>query len=52
MLIQFAWSNNTQRLKVSIRPKGFLGFGTSKTSKNVFKPQKVNSDAFCHKIKL
>ena len=35
-----------------IRPKGFLGFGTSITSKNVLKPKKVNSEATCHKIKL
>ena len=38
--------------KVSIWPKCFLGFGISLTSKNVFKPKKVNSDAFCYKIKL
>ena len=39
-------------LKVSLWPKKvfFLGFGISITSKNVFKPKKVNSDAFCHQI--
>ena len=30
----------------------FLGFGMSITSKNVFKPKKVSSSAFCHNIKL
>ena len=32
--------------------KVFLGFGISLTSENVFKPKRVNSDVFCHKIKL
>ena len=39
-------------VKVSIWPKDFFRFGISITSKNVFKPQKLNSDAFCHKTKL
>ena len=39
-------------LSVYTAKKGLLGFGISITSKNVFKPKKVNSDAFCHEIKL
>ena len=48
------WKSNLRcgLFKLSIRPKGVLGFGISITSKNVLKPKKVNSDAFCHKIKL
>ena len=41
-----------QFLKCPYSQKFFLGFGISVTSKNVFKPKKLNSDAFCHKIKL
>ena len=36
-------------LKLFMRPKGFLGIGISIASKNVFKPKKVNSDAFAIK---
>ena len=32
--------------------KVLLGFGISITSKNVFKPKKVNSDPLSHKTKL
>ena len=43
---------NVTMLKCPYGQNGFLGFGISITSKNVFKPKKSNSDAFCHKIKL
>ena len=43
---------NVTMLNVHTAKRVFLGFGISITSKNVFKPKKLNSDAFCHKIKL
>ena len=36
-------------LKCPYGQKVFLGFGISRTSKNIFKPKKVNSDAFAIK---
>jgi len=40
------YENLKFELKVSIRPTGFCGFCISITSKNVFKPKKMNSNAF------
>ena len=39
-------------IKCRYGQKVSLDFGISITSKNVFNPIKVNSDIFCHKIKL
>ena len=41
-----------ETLSVHTAKKVLSGFGISITFKNVFKLKKVNSDAFCNKIKL